>query len=152
METGKELKQRAILELIRLKEGKLTALKNAQRNSLSDVDNDDVDYKDTAESPREQLIDEIGQTSSSQDFLASEIETLKTIVLDQEMTVVDFGALVQTNTGYFIIGAASEPFTVDGKKITGISVSAPIFKKMEGLKKGAAFHLANVEYLILNIY
>ena len=152
MEIEKELKQKAILELIRLKQDKLAELKNAQRSSLSDIDNGDIDYNDAAESPREQLVDEIGQTSSSLDFLATEIETLKTIVPDQVKTAVDFGALVQTNSGYFLIGAASEPFIVNDKKITGISMSAPIFKKMEGLRKKAEFHLGNVEYIILNIY
>jgi len=152
MKTGKELKQKAIQELIRLKQDKLAALKKAQRNSLSDIDTGDVDYADAAESPREQLIDEIGQTSSSLDFLAAEIETLKTIVPDQVMTTVNFGALVETNSGDFFVGAASEPFIIEGKKVTGISVNAPIFKKMEGLKVKAEFHFGNVEYVILNIY
>jgi hypothetical protein len=152
MEMGRELKRKVLTELIRLKQEKLSELKNAQRKSLKDIDSTDIDYEDPVESTKEQLVDEIGQTSSSLDFLAAEIETLKTIAPDQSMTAVTLGALIYTNAGYFLIGAANESFTLDGKKITGVSVNSPLYKKMEGLKKKAAFHLGNVEYVILDIY
>jgi hypothetical protein len=152
METEKEFKRRVLSELIRLKQDKLTGLRNAQRGSLADIDNGDIDYSDPAESPREQLIDEIGQTSSSSDFLAAEIETLKGISADEPIGKVGLGALVQTSSDYFFIAAANEPFTVDGKKITGVSVNAPLFTKMKGLSKKASFHVGNAEHVILNIF
>jgi len=152
MEIEREFKRKALAELIRLKQDKLSELKSAQRNSLKDIDNADIDYEDPVESTKEQLVDEIGQTSSSLDFLATEIETLRTIAPDQSVSAVTLGALIHTNAGYFLIGAASESFTLDGNKITGVSLNSPLYKKMEGLKKKAEFHLNNVEYVILDIY
>ena len=152
MEIGREFKGKVLTELIRLKQDKLSELKSAQRTSLNDIDSTDIDYEDPFESTKEQLVDEIGQTSSSLDFLATEIETLRTIAPDQSVSSVTLGALVDTNAGYFLIGAANESFTLDGKKIRGVSVNSPLYKKMEGLKKKAEFHLNNVEYVIRDIY
>ncbi len=151
METEKEFKKKVVAEIIRLKQNKLAELRSAQKEQLTDINNDDIDYSDSVESQREQLLAEIGQTSDSVDFLEAEIETLQSLDHALSNNVASLGSLVHTNVGYFLIGAAQETFVLDGKKVTGLSQSTTLFKKMNGLKKKAEFHSGNVEYVILDI-
>lgn len=151
MNTLLDFKKKIVAEFIRLKEIKLADLKNAQRKQLSDATGDDIDFADPVESSRQQMLEEVGQQSDPIDFLAQEIALLKTLRTDQVHTSVTIGSLIHTNVSYFLVGAAQEQFTFEGKKFTGLSSNAPLFKKMEGFKNKAEFHYGNTEYVILEI-
>ena len=66
---------------------------------------------------------------------------------------VEFGSLVKLNTGTLLVATSFQTVELDGEKVTGISTAAPIYEKMQGLKKGAEFHLTGhpQEYIILDI-
>lgn len=62
------------------------------------------------------------------------------------------GAIVETDTHFFIMGAAVPPMDVDGKKVAGITLDAPAYAELEGKKKGDSFNLGDTEYRILNVW
>lgn len=146
-----EFKKKVIAEFIRAKEAKLNDLKSGQRKQLSDVITEDIDHSDPVESPREQLLDEVGAQSASIDLAVQELAFLKSLHPEEALGTVAPGALLRTNVGYFLVGSAQEPFTWDGKKFIGISTTAPLYKKMEGMKAKAEFHFGNIEYVIEEI-
>ncbi len=54
---------------------------------------------------------------------------------------VEEGAVVKLNGRYFVIAVATAKFECDGESLMGISVDAPIYKRMSGLKVGDEFIL-----------
>jgi hypothetical protein len=147
-----EFKERVVAEFIRRKESVLTILKKAQLDQLTDAQADDIDYTDLAESPREQLMDEVAQKTVSLEFVAREIELLRSIHTEEVHETVQLGSLLYTNVSCFLIGVAQEQFVFEGKKLMGLSTEAPVYLKMQGFKRKAEFHYGNTEYVILDIF
>ena len=110
MKASLEFKNRVIAELIRRKATLLAELKNAQHKQLEDAQSDDIDFSDIAESPKEQIMDEVGQKTDPINFLTKELERLKAIRTDATHSAVTLGSLVQTNVSYFLIGIAQGQF------------------------------------------
>lgn len=79
-------------------------------------------------------------------FFLNNLDPLKT------SDTVEPGAVVVTNKLTFYISASIERFDVDGNEFFGISVKAPIYAEMAGLKKGAMFKYNETEYEILDIF
>src|SRR5258706_860789 len=127
-------------------------LQKEQRKTLRDVNSEDIDKGDLAESPKEQMMDEFLEQGLSLEHLHKAIEKLQHMAaLTENPAVVSFGSLVKTNVGDFLIGTPFPEFSWKGNKITGLSLEAPLFKKMEGLKPPAEFHLHDREYIIKDI-
>ena len=146
-----EFKKRVISEFIRKKEAMLKELKEDQQNQYESSQDDDIDFSDRAESPREQIMDEATQKTGAIDFLVKELEVLKSIQKDVVHDVVSLGSLVRSNVSYFLVGVAMDHFDFENKKIMGISMDSPVFMKMQGFKRKGEFHFGSTEYVILDI-
>lgn len=144
-------KKSVIAEIIKQKSKQLEELKAEQKRRLESANEEDIDKSNPVESPKEQMMEEIDLQAASTTQLADEIAQLQQIDPDEKHHTVVFGALVRTNTGYFLIGAAFPPSQIAGKKITGLSTQAPLFLKMQGFREHAEFHLRDIEYVILEI-
>ena len=127
------------------------ALQQEQKQRLKDVNTEDIDKGDVAESPKEQMMDEFLEQGIPLEHLNKAIEDLQSLGSPEGEHVVSHGALVKTNVGYFLIGTPFPEFSWKGHKITGLSAEAPLFKKMEGLKPKSEFHLHDREYIIQDI-
>lgn len=62
--------------------------------------------------------------------------------------VVKPGAIVSVNGRCMIIAVPQAPFTIDGRHFMGISVDAPIYKQLEGKRKGDTFEFNNRKFTI----
>ena len=84
-------------------------------------------------------------------FARREMEYLKSLDASAKNAKVEPGALVLTERMNFFIGVSTEKIEVEGEKIFGISTSAPIYKSMEGLEKGAKFKFNETGYTIEDV-
>lgn len=62
--------------------------------------------------------------------------------------VVKPGAIVSVNGRCMIIAVPKAPFTIDGRLFMAISVSAPIYKHLEGKRAGDTFEFNNKKFTI----
>lgn len=85
-------------------------------------------------------------------FAQQELIFLNGIDVSTESSVVEPGATVVTEQFVFFIGVSSESIEVNGKPIFGISTKAPLYAKMQGLKKGNDFQFNETKYHIKDIY
>lgn len=65
---------------------------------------------------------------------------------------VQLGAAVVTDKDVFFVSASIERFEIDGLKVFGLSVHSPLFKNMEGKKRGDIFTYRKDTYRILDVY
>jgi|GEM_PF-3914567 hypothetical protein len=152
MSERSSFKKEIIYEAINRIRQQVNALQQEQRKSLGDVNIEDIDKGDVAESPKEQMMEEFLEQGFPLEHLNKAIEKLEQISsLDVKQSVVSFGSLVKTNEGYFLICAAFPEFSWKGVKVTGLSTEAPLFIKMEGLKPHAEFRLHEHKYVIQDV-
>jgi uncharacterized protein YllA (UPF0747 family) len=91
------------------------------------------------------------------DRLAFANEELK-LLFDMTSTIgsihnnVQLGSVVVTDRDIFFVSASIEEFEVDGLKIFGLSIESPLFKSMEGKKKGDRFGYNYGEYRIFDTF
>ncbi len=62
------------------------------------------------------------------------------------------GSIVVTDRDTFFVSASIEEFDVNGMKIFGLSTESPLFKSMEGKKKGDLFSHNYSDYRIIDIF
>lgn len=67
-------------------------------------------------------------------------------------TCVEVGAIIDTESLTFIIGYATLPFELEGRRFVGISTNSPIYAMMGGKKANDSFTYAGNNYTITNIY
>lgn len=65
---------------------------------------------------------------------------------------IQLGSVVVTDRDTFFVSASVEEFDVDGMKIFGLSTESPLFKAMEGKKKGERFSHNYSDYSIIDIF
>jgi hypothetical protein len=97
-------------------------------------------------------IELINAIQNELDFALEEMEFLKNLDPKKKCETVVPGAVVVTNTTTFYICVSIERILVAGHEIVGMSVKAPLYAAMRGLKKGAAFQYNTTKYTILDIY
>ena len=85
-------------------------------------------------------------------FAQNELVFLKTLNSAKKNDIVEIGAVVITNKLNFYISVSSEKMTIDNDEIYGISIKAPIYAAMQGLKKGDTFSFNDNKYNIVDIY
>ncbi len=85
-------------------------------------------------------------------FVQMEMGYLKTLDPDKVNDKVEPGAVVVTNQRIFFISVSTEKVDINGKEVFGISIKAPIYSVMEGLKKSDKFSFNGIDYKIENVY
>ena len=72
----------------------------------------------------------------------------------EEKAVMDSvrpGAVVITNKRNFLIGPSIEEFAADGIEFLGLSTDAPLYKALDGRRKGDQVKFHDVDYAILDV-
>jgi hypothetical protein len=115
------------------------------------VNEDEMDLSQQAYTEMFQKSIQIG------DRLAFANEKLK-LLFDMTSTIgtihnnVQLGSVVVTDRDIFFVSASTEVFEVDGLKIFGLSIESPLFKSMEGKKKGDRFGHNYGEYRMFDTF
>ena len=147
------LKAQVIQAFMNAKQKELDLLQQAQKDQLDSANKDDIDNHDFAESPKEQIMEEIEMKAATLDKLKDQIEALKRLAAQPEEAhlAAGPGSLVLTNHANFLIAVPQEATQVQGHTVLGISASAPIYKGLQGLQRGGTFEQAGKTYTITGI-
>src|SRR5271170_7142118 len=97
-------KKEIVFQAIRHRQRHISGLHAEQKKKLIDVNLEDIDKGDVAESPKEQMMEEFLEQGLSLEHLNQALERLHQIsLLETELPMASFGSLVKTNLGYFLV-------------------------------------------------
>lgn len=85
-------------------------------------------------------------------MLQEEMDKLKRISADEVHDNVHLGSVVVTEQQRFFVSVSIERFKCDGLEYFGVSTKAPIYKAMEGKKKGESFDVNGRAFKILDLF
>ncbi|SDM46730.1 hypothetical protein SAMN05421823_11410 [Catalinimonas alkaloidigena] len=145
------LKREIIEAMIQQQEAELTRLHTWQHQQRDAIAGENQDNAQLEESPLEGLLHDVATYTPDLDQRAEDLRALRALHPEHVHEQVRYGSLVRTNYAYFLVAVAVPKRKVAGVRVYGISTGSPLFQKMEGLRKGAEFHLGAVEYVILDL-
>lgn len=109
--------------------------------------------------PRDKYDSFKAQTLQKKDMIAKQYQNAldELIVLDKidqekKSEVVEFGSIVITNKQKLIISVSLGKIQFEGETYFAISANVPIFKAIQGLKKGDNFTFNGIEFKIINVF
>ena len=79
------------------------------------------------------------------------LEFLKNLSFEPT-SVIELGAIVETDKIFLIISTAIKPFEYDNKQFVGVSINAPLYKCLENKTVGEECIYNDVKFVIKNIY
>lgn len=85
-------------------------------------------------------------------MLEEELQKLNRINPEEIHESVHLGSVVHTNHQQFFVSVSLERFKCEGQEYFGVSTKAPIYKSMEGKKKGDRFEMNGRQFEILDLY
>lgn len=106
---------------------------------------------DKYETGREMVQQEINNLQRQLSEAFQQQESVKRLSDNQNQTA-DFGALVETDKGYFYISTSAGELKFGEKKIITISPESPLAKAMHGKKSGEDFIVNNLKQTILKVW
>ena len=116
------------------------------------VDLDEMDVIDPEDYSHANEAGEISQLMLVQLQKAKmDLEQLKKLDFSPK-SLIDSGAIVQTEKFNFIMGFPTIPFDFEGLHIVGVSKGSPIFPFMVGKSKGESFEFGGKKYTINQVY
>lgn len=141
-----------IFEACKLKQEQIISdFKTEISNLKSEIYDRDVipSQGDSSSSERHQVLLRYEQEL---EHLEQELGVLDSISDEKICEIVELGAVVITDSLSFFVSISAEELNVNGDKIFGISVQAPLYKAMKGKKKGDTFSINQKQYEILDVY
>lgn len=109
--------------------------------------------------PRDKYDSFKAQTLQKKDMIAKQYQSaLDELILldkiDQEKKseIAEFGSIVITNKQNLIISVSLGKIQFEKETYIAISPNVPIFKVMQGLKKGDNFTFNGIEFKIINVF
>lgn len=108
--------------------------------------------KDRYDSFRDQLIGKRDMFASQYQKALTECSILKKINPNKINERVEFGAVVMTPNSNFFVSISSGKIMLDGVTYYAISPAVPLFKAMEGLKKGDTFEFKEQKQTIDDLF
>lgn len=125
-------------------EHEILALKQQLRN------HEETDSQETRPSPerRELLL----RMEHELNFLNYELEVLKSINLEEDLSEIALGTVVVTDQRIFFVSVSIERVDVLGEAVIGVSTKSPIYHSMQGKKTGKYFDYGGVRFTILDVY
>lgn len=138
----------------------LTIKENSYRNMLSMQNADLEEAEETNEESEnmfedgkvDQSINRVEARASVVEALQHEIRMLANIDEIEPTEEIQLGDIVETDRGFFFVGAASDEFEVNGKKYRGISTDSPLYKAMRGKHNGDTVEVNGNAFRIINSY
>lgn len=112
------------------------------------------EYDNHLQSFKAESFSEINLLNEEVIFADKELEELRKIEAFEGHShdKVEFGTVVVTDQRNFFVSASLEDFEVDGMKVFGISVNAPLYTLMKGKKVGQKFKYNGNAYTIQDIF
>ncbi len=108
--------------------------------------------KDRYDSFRDQLISKRDMLSAQYQKAHSEYMVLQKINANNINKVAEFGSIIVTDSCRFFISISAGKINVDGQTYYAISPMVPLFKAMDGLKKGDTFEFNGNRQVIKDIF
>jgi len=129
-------------------EEQLNKFKAMEQDLLDAANMGDEDKESQIESPMEGMMEDVQIQGQSVDHFSMIVSNLKQVDPNLMKNNVEFGALVSTNNGIFLVAAPVAKTGTGSFEVTGISTQAPIFKAMEGKEEGDSFEFNQKKYKI----
>jgi len=108
--------------------------------------------KDRYDSFRDQLISKRDMFSTQYQKAHSELTVLNKVNSKNINKIAEFGAVIITDSCRFFISISAGKITIDGHTYYAISPMVPLFKAMEGLKKGDSFEFNGKRQTIQDLF
>ncbi len=142
--------------IIQAAQRKLESMIASHQDRISDLRSATVrdEIKETAsqsERNREADIELLDRFSEQAERLEHERDMLARFDERSHFGSVQPGAVVLTDQRNFLVGVSVEEFDCDGLAYQGLSVQAPLFKVLEGHRKGDTVAYQGVSYTITDV-
>jgi hypothetical protein len=146
-----QFKHRLISRIIENKKSEVEKLRYAEKQQLRQPPEDDIDFTNSTESPREEMASEALQPERYISFLKDEINMIESVGHDEKQSQIEFGTLVETDSLYFFICVPFDAFLFESITVVGLSQLAPAYESMKGLRPEEQFYAGGKRYTILSL-
>jgi hypothetical protein len=123
-----------------------------QMNEVQEDANEAEQEHDVFDGSRSELLRKRDIYAEQLQKAVDEIQILKKVSFDDITEQVEFGAVVITNKQKMFIALGLGKVTLDNDVYYVISKDVPIYKAMEGLKKGDEFEFNNMKFTIKDLF
>ncbi len=135
---------------IRIQESVISHLEELITDYLSTSDIDENETKDPEDfSHQNEATEMILNLKTQLQKAKMDLNVLESLS-ENRKNEIGVGSLVETDKGYFYV---SIPTVVDcdGEDVVGVSMEAPLYKKMRGKKKDEMFYVGENEFQIISV-
>jgi hypothetical protein len=123
-----------------------------QMNEVQEDANEAEQEHDVFDGSRSELLRKRDIYAEQLQKAVDEIQILKKVSFDDITEQVEFGAVVITNKQKMFIALGLGKVAFDNDVYYVISKDVPIYKAMEGLKKGDEFEFNNMKFTIKDLF
>lgn len=131
--------RRKLVGLCRIVQTRSVDSSKAAMNEAQLALNDYGANKDRYDSFRDQLIGRRDMFKGQYQKALSELNVLDMIDLKEPRRTVEFGAIVISDVCWLFVSISAGKIELDGQLYYAISPAVPLYKAMEGFKKGDSF-------------
>ena len=146
-----ELKNRLVVECQRVQKKAVDSTKSAMDEAQNAL-NDYGPNKDRYDSFRDQLTGRRDMFSLQYSKAVSEYSVMDKINPKNINKIAEFGAVIITDACRFFISISAGKIEIDGHTYYAISPMVPLFKVMEGKKKGETFEFNGKKQIIKELF
>ncbi len=151
LELKREITKIAIEQLEEL-HSELLDEANLKMHTGGDSEDDSIVHGSFGETGSEDMSKETAQLRMKEaSQLAETIRTFKNYKFEKEHSDVGYLSLIQSNRGYFFVSKAVQSVRVDNIKYNLIGMEAPIYKALEGCKRGDKIQFNSMDFVIENV-
>ncbi|HEY8510970.1 MAG TPA: hypothetical protein VIL31_03355 [Cyclobacteriaceae bacterium] len=102
----------------------------------------------------EEAVQRANRIADQLDFARAEMTTLQDMQRSIETihNEVQLGSVVVTDKDTFFVSVSIERFYVGNMKVFGLSAKTPLYRAMEGKKKGDTFSYGDIDYRIEDVF
>lgn len=152
MPISPEIKQDLIDKIKAILDDKIITLSNDIKGAQESKNNDTKSSAgDKFETGREMIQAEISKNEAQLATLQQSLRTLLTISTNNASDSIDFGSLVQTNNGCYLISLGLGQIKLNGDSYYAISLASPIGKILKDKKVNDVITFQNRSFTILDI-
>ncbi|MBK3518443.1 hypothetical protein [Carboxylicivirga marina] len=146
------IKIRLITELVQLIGSKIKRIKAAISDTSESMKNDTKSSAgDKFETGREMMQIELNKQQVQLGKQLHLQKDLKQINLNKTYSTVEFGSLVQTNKGIYLMAIAHGKLNVEGIDYYALSMASPIGQALKGAKAGDTIHFNKQNIVIKEV-
>ena len=146
-----ELKNRLLQECHQVQKKVVDSAKSAM-DEVQQALNEYGPNKDRYDSFRDQLISKRDMFSLQYQKAHSEYTVLQKVNSKNINKVVEFGAVIITDACWFFISISAGKIIIDQQTYYAISPMVPLYKAMEGMKKGDTFEFNGKKQVIQDLF